>query len=466
VLTHRYVGLVMAPLMLAWCLSGFVMLFVQWPEVSEAERAAGLAPIDWSRCCDFGRELPDALPVESAAIEGVAGRPVLRLTLPDGSQGALDLGDGEGIRIFGPDVAALVASTHTGGEKVVNMVAVERDQWTVTGYYNDQRPFWRVRMGDGRHVYVSLASGEVAQATTSGERLWNWFGAIPHWLYPAILRQDVKLWTQVVIWTSLVGTFLTLAGLWLGIVAWRPWGDRRLSPYKGLMTWHHLTGLAAGILTLTWVVSGLLSMNPWGLLESGGDPAGQRLRGAAPTWGQVRPALTAAAAGKPKVKQLRLVPFQGRVYVMADRARLDAAGRPAPLSAAELARAGASLGPIESQGLIAQGDAYHFSHHERAVLPAWRVVRADGVRHYLDPASGEVLETVDAPGRTYRWLHLGLHRFDFLPGAGGAGWALAVALLLAAATATVFTGAWLAWRRLKHDLAAPFRKRRRERPAP
>ena len=65
---------------------------------------------------------------------------------------------------------------------------------------------------------------------------------------------------------------------------------------------------------------------------------------------------------------------------MAGNERLDAAGHPAPLTAADLADAGARIGPIASQGLLAQEDAYYFSHHEAVVLPVWRVLTTDGRR--------------------------------------------------------------------------------------
>ena len=39
VVTHRYLGVVLGLLMLMWFLSGIVMLFVHWPEVTEEERA-------------------------------------------------------------------------------------------------------------------------------------------------------------------------------------------------------------------------------------------------------------------------------------------------------------------------------------------------------------------------------------------------------------------------------------------
>jgi hypothetical protein len=39
-------------------------------------------------------------------------------------------------------------------------------------------------------IYVSQSSGEVAQMTNRAKRAWNWVGAVPHWLYPTILRKN------------------------------------------------------------------------------------------------------------------------------------------------------------------------------------------------------------------------------------------------------------------------------------
>jgi hypothetical protein len=58
-------------------------------------------------------------------------------------------------------------------------------------------------------LYVSGRTGRVVHWTTATQRFWNWLGAIPHWLYFADLRSDVALWSEIVIWTSVLGTFLT-----------------------------------------------------------------------------------------------------------------------------------------------------------------------------------------------------------------------------------------------------------------
>jgi len=37
-----------------------------------------------------------------------------------------------------------------------------------------------------------------------------------------------------------------------------------MSPYRGWMKWHHVTGLIGGAFLVTWVFSGWLSMGPFG----------------------------------------------------------------------------------------------------------------------------------------------------------------------------------------------------------
>ena len=36
-----------------------------------------------------------------------------------------------------------------------------------------------------------------------------------------------------------------------------------------MMRWHHLSGLLFAVVTITWIFSGLMSMNPWKLFASG-----------------------------------------------------------------------------------------------------------------------------------------------------------------------------------------------------
>lgn len=455
---HRYLGVVMGLLMLLWFLSGVAMLFVRWPEVTEDARAAGLSPIAWAQCCRFG-DVQDVQQVMAARVEALAGRPVLRF---DGK--ILDLQTGKPVHHITSIEASQVAAAYAAGHGIVGRPgaarAVERDQWTVTGYFNKARPFYLFRLDDRARtdIYVSARTGQVAQVVDRAGKVGAWLGPIPHWLYPEVLRADTGVWAQVVIWASLAGTFLTVTGLYLGVVAWRPWRDARLTPFRGWMAWHHLAGLAAGVLTLTWVASGLLSMNPWGLLESDGDPRVEQVAGAV-SFGDLRGAVLAARAAGVAARRLDAAPLNGRLFLMADGMRLDAGGRPAPLSEADLAAAARRLGPASATGLMRTEDQYYRGHHEPVRLPVYRVILRDGLRVYIDPVSGQVARVFDSAAQGYRWGFEGLHRFDMIDGLDrDARWAAAMVLLLGVAGLGVATGVWLGFRRAKDDLARLRRK--------
>src|SRR5690606_24739812 len=146
------------------------------------------------------------------------------------------------------------------------------DQWTVQSARRNQ-PVHHFAFDDdaGTEIYVSAASGEVFQDTNRRERVLTWLGAIPHWLYPLQLRRNGPLWTEIVIWTSVVGTFLAATGLYVGLMRFVSARRRdRVSPYRGWWYWHHVSGLVFGILALTWVFSGLLTMSPWGVFDGAG----------------------------------------------------------------------------------------------------------------------------------------------------------------------------------------------------
>ena len=82
----------------------------------------------------------------------------------------------------------------------------EVDQWTVQSRLRDVRPLWKYSWPNGEQVYVSEATGEVVQYTTTASRLGAYVGAIPHWLYFTPLRKHGPQWSRLVIWSSGIGT--------------------------------------------------------------------------------------------------------------------------------------------------------------------------------------------------------------------------------------------------------------------
>jgi uncharacterized iron-regulated membrane protein len=245
--------------------------------------------------------------------------------------------------------------------------------------------------------------------------------------------------------------------------------DGKLSPYRGWFYWHHVIGLVFGVLTLTWVFSGLVSMNPWGFLEGRGRGEASLVEGPSPRWKEVKASLEAlhAQLAGSGVVSLTSAPLGGRLYWMATFndggvKRLDSSGLAAPTSEGELAQAAQRIAgdrAIAEQGLVNEEDAYYYARQRRrfeeVVLPIYRVILKDDeqTRYYLDPNTGALVQRTDSTGRWRRWLFSGLHRLDF------AEWMRArpfrdilMWLTLLGGLAASVTGIYLAFRRVRSDV--------------
>jgi hypothetical protein len=461
-LTHRWMGVALSLLMLMWTLSGVVMMYVSFPQTTNEERLAGLEPLDLNSCCAAVRLPPE--PLEGATVEMMAGRPVLRWRGADGD-GLVDLRSGAPARV-GPAEARRIAEAYMVGHfqwvPAMALAPGGLDQWTVYGQFRAYAPLYKASFADARGtvLYVSARNGEVVQDTSAPERFWNWLGAVPHWLYFTALRQNGALWSNVVIYASLLGAFLTVTGLYVGIVMYGR--ARRKSPFRGIALWHHWTGLVFGIATLTWVFSGFASMTPWHWLESAGPRSEvAALRGRALAASDVEAMTGALAAHRsPGAVSAEVALQGGRVYAIVahadgsrERVSLPALAPAAP-SDGELASLAVRARPraaVASQGLITAGDAYHYSHHSTpAILPAWRVIFADRqhTRLYFDPRTGELIDYVDRDSRAFRWWHLGLHRLDFAGLSARPLWDVVMLILLTGVALVCGIGAWMGGRRL------------------
>jgi uncharacterized iron-regulated membrane protein len=474
VILHRYLGIAVGLLMLIWFLSGIVMMYVGFPQPLGAERLLSLPMINWQACCHVADgALPGGQPMASAEIEMLRGVPVLRLPRPPVPDQTINLGDGSGVgtlELGEAQEVAFAAMTRPNGEAPPIAVAAEiwRDQWILNRFDREQ-PVYRFTFTDaeGTVLYVSGQSSKVLLRTTASQRFWNWFGAIPHMIYFEDLRTNRWLWIQTVIWTSMIGSFLTLFGLYLGIAQWRRGKDGRLSPYRGMFYLHHITGLVFGIVALAFVASGLVSMNPWGFLESRGV-AGERgrLEGAAPHWTAVRASIDALQAHAVNAVQLSLSRYAGDLYWLATQAdgtvtRLDAAGNPAPLSEAELTAAATRLAGtngIADQRLMNEPDTYFIGQGGR--LPVYRVIvnDAENTRYYIDPRTGGLLARVDTNRRWHRWLFNAIHRLDFAAWVRvRPAWDMILIALMLGGSAVSATGVYLAVRRVRSDLIMLYR---------
>jgi uncharacterized iron-regulated membrane protein len=462
-LLHRYLGIAVGALMVMWCLSGIVMMYESYPALDENVRLRALQPIEWRDCCKIADAQRANLSPKRIWIEMLGGRPVL---FSGEDSRPIDLSTGSSVEGISADQALGVAKRYVAKRYAASnspaapepLGLIDRDQWTVSGEFDSARPLYRFGLADpaGTELYVSSRSGRAVQMTTAKERFWNWLGAVPHWLYFTELRRHPKIWSQVVIFASLLGCFLAGVGIYLGIrqLAARPAG--RWSPYAGFNLWHHIAGLAFGVFALTWVLSGLLSVNPWGLLQGADAQAESAAIEGAPRSRDPAAVLQNLASAHPQAVSLKAAPLDNALYFIAsgardERLRLDERGEPAPISRAELeflARALSGAGTPSALQLLTQEDDYYFSHHATAVLPVYRLILASGTRYYLDPVSGMLVAKLDAASRRYRWSQ-GLHRLDFSAFLRARPqWDLTMLLLMSGVTMLCVTGAYLGVRRL------------------
>ncbi len=440
VYTHRWLGIVGSLLFVSWFVSGIVMMYAQMPVLTTEERMARLGPVDLRTArvelADVVQGL-DAFP-QRIRIGMLDGRPVYSF-LVRGRWTTVFADDGNALPPLSSD-EAMSAAHRFAPEHATTLQYDQRlddvDQWTFN--VRGLMPMHRIALGDpaGTDVYVSDQTGEVVLDASASERRWGYAGAVVHWLYFTPFRRQAAIWNETIIWLSMTGCVLSLTGLVWGV--WRYSSDKRYrlkgershTPYAGLMRWHHYAGLVFGLVTFTWIFSGLLSMDPWSWSPGTAPTRAQRdavaggpFTPGALTLERARTAL--AAFGSQPPKELELVQFQGEAYLHAGNIvpGIVLASASAPHIAdtldrrivEEAARAAMPGVRVEDAVWLDRYDAYYYNRDGALALPVLRVRYADPMATwlYLDPRQGAIVRKEERLSRLNRWLYHGFHSLDF-----------------------------------------------------
>lgn len=495
-LIHRWMGIGMCLFFLMWFISGVVMMYVGYPKLTPTER--------WQHLPRLQADAVQLTPQQALAASGVNGTlQDLRLAVASGGEAAYLVTPAAPPHTHGlPRQQArktgVVVVNATNGQ-VLRQVDAERVQASARAYAGDgvplrpdgtvqedafshskaldaHRPLHRVLLGDADQtlLYISGTTGEVVRDATLNERGWNYLGAWIHWLYPFRGNVFDPYWHDIVVWLSVIGTLLAITGAVVGVWRWRfrgTYGSGAHTPYRDWhMRWHHITGLVFAAITLTWIFSGLMSMNPWKVFDSGA-PA---LKTEAMHGGRLAldasvapPSQLLAAIAPADVRELQWVRTAGETRVLVRGptglvAVLDArSAQPQTLDLAGLAAAAAKLmpkAPVARVETLTAYDTYYYSRDTHTMLgsndrplPALRVVFDDAHSTWvhIDPRTGSVLGRLDSHGRTKRWLFAMLHSWDWLPLLNHRPiWdVLLIALSLGGALLSL-TGVVIGWRRL------------------
>lgn len=469
---HQWMGTVLCGMFALWFFTGAVQIFVPFPTLGHAARLSAndwlaterirIAPAEVLRSAGERR-------VDSLRLIDVAGEPRYLLALESGQTLAVSALSGLIMRPLDAQQARAIAEKFAGTGSIAVDGPWVYDQWTVHDKYVALRPYWRVSLAGptADEVYVSATSGEVVQRTSRQQRFWNRVGAVVHWLNVPALRADRALWHRVMWTVSLAGIATVLAGLSLGMRSWwrqRRSGRRGLTPYGGLLGWHHRLGLFAGLLVLAWVGSGWLSLDEGRIFSAAGaDAAAQaRYRGVS-----LESALQKLPNGVlqrlPTARELRFTVVGGHLLVLAlggssetgitsvepngDVLRL---GRiPDQWFGAAVAAAWPVSRPVQVIE-VAPDDPYQLRSdpwptRTRRILAG----ATQDIWVHVDAATGDILAVMDRSRRVYRWWVAGLHNLDFAWLNHLSLWRAALSCVMAIGFTFSAVAVALGWRRLR-----------------
>jgi uncharacterized iron-regulated membrane protein len=497
-LIHRWTGVVLCAFFAMWFVSGVVMMYVGYPKLTAAERLQHLPPLASAGQLLKPRQALDraglAGPLKELRLAVASGGRTVYLAVPDPAgtpaaggkaarrdSAALVIDAETGERLRSVDEARALASAAAWAGSSVGLRyqgQVGEDAFTHSRALDAHRPLHRVQLPDdiATLLYVSGTTGEVVRDAPRAERLWNYAGAWIHWLYPFRGNLFDPYWADIVNGLSIAGIALALTGSVVGILRWRfgrPYQSGSRSPYRAaMMSWHHITGLLFALVTITWIFSGLMSMNPWRVFDRGAPALRMEAFQGGPltiTAQDASPRALLASAGE-EVRELRWTRALGETVVLAHAAGgqptlLDGrSGQARSLDENALQAAAARLlpDPVVRIERLVDYDLYYYAREPHTMtggtdkpLPVLRLVFGDehGTWVHLDPRTGAILNRTDEGRRMSRWLFAMLHSWDWLPLLERRPlWDIVLIGLSLGGTLLSLTGMVIGWRRLRLKL--------------
>ena len=438
ILVHRYLGIPFSLLFVTWFASGVVMMYTGgMPADSADERLARLGSIRFDRVRLSPAEAARAGDIRPAAavLSQIAGRPAWRFR--DDATREVTVYADDGSRFGGAtpgtgvDILSRAFGSGPGAIEYVGTIT-SPDQWTLTERRRLPLLVYRIDDAAGTQAYVASATGEIVLALTRAERWLAWAGAIPHWFYVTPLRRHQPAWYWTVVVVSTIGCVVALLGLVLAVTQFRrssPFSFRDSVRYRGLMRWHFFSGAVFGGFALTWIFSGLLSMQPFDWMQRAPLPVHRDTLAGGPLGIDGFPAFGASAgtaldAGGP-IAEVELLRVEGRPRLllrrngglaaeqMVDAISLQVVDTSMAVQEIIKLTEAATGVRVTDHALLRTHDAYYYGRDD--ALPVLRL-RLDDPREtwlYIDPRTGRLRLQNQHGSRLGRWLFNGLHSLDF-----------------------------------------------------
>lgn len=438
-LFHHWLGIGMCLLMAMWFFSGIVMMYVQYPTLTAEERLTGLPPLTSEQVRFSPQQILDKQGIKALSqlkLSSIIERPAY--IIQTANRQSLFFFADTSEEIKNPSQEDLLTSANLYAQRhklkqnktASHKSTLDKDQWTVTGYVNNQHPFHLIKVNDkaDTQLYYSVKTGELIRDTNRKERVWNWLGANIHWLYPTIIRQYPKFWYWLIVVLSTAGLISIFTGAivgWWRIKVKKRYKNNRLTPYTGQMKLHHIMGLLFLIPITTYTYSGLMSMGSFGVpkektsyFEQLKAYQGEKKLG---SFSQSTKAIQQVISAHPEARELvwYWVDGEEKHYLLDKNNQRIVLDNNSPSQRQEQAIALLkNILPKHTyqMELLEQYDRYYYAHHLRQPkLPALRLKFDDVDKSwfYIDLATGELINRQTQHSRTMRWLYKGLHSLDF-----------------------------------------------------
>lgn len=478
---HRWLGIAIGFMLIAWCVSALVLLYYGIPHYTAGERLARLAPLNLANITITPQE----------ALAKVGGTPFrLRISMHEkrpvyrintgtvfGNWTMVYADTGDVVKGIGRnDTILMLAGMYPehASDMFYDLPLAKPDMFTHSPGLQNFMPMHRIALDDDAdtRLYVSEKSGDIVMRTDNTSRF---FGFVGYNLHTLFFFRQASWWTPALHWLSWLGLALTALGFVLGI--WRfsrkpvyvRSGVACRTPYTGWWKWHHYAGLIFGVLMLTWLFSGLVSLSAVPGFAESPYTASQIEAGARTLQGfgaaldfspltvdGIQHAAQALAEVFP-IKELELQYFNGMPYFLAYRtptadelehwvsrsaldfntltleqehrfiAADDDNAQPfVAFSEADLLKAAATAMPgaaVVAQTWLTEFDDYYYYTlasfdlglpRPAKTLPVLRIQYDDPAQTwlYLTPSHGQMLK-LEAIDRRNRWGYYGLHGLDF-----------------------------------------------------
>jgi len=279
------------------------------------------------------------------------------------------------------------------------------------------------------------------------------------------LRKHSNAWVNVVIVVSSLGIIAVVTGTIVGILRLRTrrrYKNGSITPYSGMQKWHHLLGIFFTLFVTMFIVSGLFSMNPFGIFNDKSSPLPQvqRYQGESLDLSSFQTSLD----------RLRSIPNEAVVIKELSWHNINQQGvliahsengrNVANMSSARLDTTIKNSIPllipdhsiVDIERLDNFDNHYYSTHNRYRPLPAYRARFDDdeSTWYYINANTGELLSRSTRINRIQRWLYNGLHSLDFqILLSRRPLWDIIVIALSIAGVVFSYTSVVIAWRRLK-----------------